>query len=45
MALGLLGWTPAEFDFDAAAEQLEDLQCSHLLRLDGLGSRKPASAA
>ncbi|RYE87429.1 MAG: L-serine ammonia-lyase, partial [Hyphomicrobiales bacterium] len=34
--LGLLGWTPAEFDFDVAAQQLEDLQHSHLLRLDGL---------
>ena len=36
VALGLLGWTPAEFDADTAERQLEDLQQSHLLRLDGL---------
>ncbi|MEI5667384.1 L-serine ammonia-lyase [Bosea sp. CCNWLW174] len=36
VALGLLGWTPAEFDFDAAARQLDALGETHLLRLDGL---------
>ncbi|MGX1788302.1 L-serine ammonia-lyase [Bosea sp. NPDC055332] len=36
VALGLLGWTPAEFDFDAAERQLADIGCSRLLRLDGL---------
>lgn len=36
VALGLLGWTPAEFDFDAAERQLDALGETHLLRLDGL---------
>ncbi len=36
VALGLLGWTPAAFDFDAAERQLEELGRSHLLRHDGL---------
>lgn len=36
VTLGLLGWTPAEFDFDAAACQLDALGETHLLRLDGL---------
>ncbi|PIT01986.1 serine dehydratase [Bradyrhizobium nitroreducens] len=36
VTLGLLGWTPAEFDFDEAERQLEDLRLSRLLRLDGL---------
>lgn len=36
VALGLLGWTPAEFDFDAADRQLDALQATNILRLDGL---------
>jgi len=36
VALGLLGWTPAEFDFDEAERQLEDLRGSRLLRPNGL---------
>lgn len=36
VALGLLGWTPAEFDFEKAEHQLEDLRRSHVLRLEGL---------
>lgn len=36
VALGLLGWTPAAFDFDAAERQLDELGRSHLLRHDGL---------
>jgi len=36
VALGLLGWTPAAFDFDAAERQLEELGRSHLLHHDGL---------
>ncbi|MBH5388543.1 L-serine ammonia-lyase [Bradyrhizobium diversitatis] len=38
VTLGLLGWTPAEFDFDEAERQLEDLRRSRLLRLNGLQS-------
>ena len=36
VALGLLGWTPAEFDFERADRQLEDLHRSHVLCLEGL---------
>lgn len=36
VALGLLGWTPAAFDFDAAERGLDELCRSHLLRHDGL---------
>ena len=36
VALGLLGWTPAEFDFDVAERQLHALGTTHLLHLDGL---------
>ncbi|KRE16404.1 serine dehydratase [Bosea sp. Root483D1] len=36
VALGLLGWTPAEFDFDAAERQMESLQRDRLLHLEGL---------
>lgn len=36
VALGLLGWTPAAFDFDAAERQLDELGRDHLLRHDGL---------
>ena len=36
VALGLLGWTPAELDPDAAERQLDELQTTHILRLDGL---------
>ncbi|WP_293796120.1 L-serine ammonia-lyase [uncultured Bosea sp.] len=36
VALGLLGWTPAAFDFDAAERQIQELDRSHLLRHDGL---------
>lgn len=36
VALGLLGWTPAAFDFDAAERQLDELGRNHLLRHDGL---------
>ncbi len=36
VALGLLGWIPAAFDFDAAERQLEELGRSHLLRHEGL---------
>lgn len=36
VTLGLLGWTPAEFDFDAAERQFEALGRSHLLHLEGL---------
>lgn len=36
VALGLLGWTPAELDPDEAERQLDALGTTHLLRLDGL---------
>lgn len=36
VTLGLLGWTPAEFDFDAVERQFEALGRSHLLHLEGL---------
>ena len=36
VALGLLGWTPAELDPDEAERQLNVLGTTHLLRLDGL---------
>lgn len=36
VALGLLGWTPAELDPDSAERQLDELQTTHILRLDGL---------
>lgn len=36
VALGLLGWTPAELDPDEAERQLDTLQTTHLLHLEGL---------
>jgi L-serine dehydratase len=36
VALGLLGWTPAAFEFEEAERQFEDLRGSHLLCLEGL---------
>ncbi|GAU86970.1 L-serine ammonia-lyase [Bosea sp. BIWAKO-01] len=36
VALGLLGWTPAELNPDEAERQLDALGTTHLLRLDGL---------
>jgi L-serine dehydratase len=36
VALGLLGWQPATFDFDAAERQLDELGRSHQLHHEGL---------